>query len=255
MGLDIMFYKVKPRKGTNVNSPDELYDDLEKQSKRRFSSAINKQVKKLKQAIADNNTDLRIEAITGLYDYVKSVYPDYSWHWKGLTIDKSNKEILKIAKLLKKTFFPQEDVYFRKANFVYRFFEPYLVDEECIVTKDMVTDLLERCDEVISAAKEENVINENGEIDEKYHYCKDYWNLSDDEQKLEIDRVNAAQAAMPRDWNSVAADLLPTRSGFFFGSTDYGIYYLEDILSCKKQFTKLLANWKDNEVVFNHMSW
>lgn len=232
-----------------------MYDDLEKQSKRRFSSAINKQVKKLKQAIADNNTDLRIEAITGLYDYVKSVYPDYRWYWIDLTIDKSNEEILKLAEILKKTFFPQEDIYFRKANFVYRFFEPYLVGEECIVTKDMVTDLLERCDKVISAAKEENIINENGEIDEKYLYCKGYWNLSDDEQKLETDRVNAEQAAMPRDWNNVAVDLLPTRSGFFFGSTDYSIYYLQNILSCKKQFTKLLANWKDNEVVFNQMSW
>ena len=39
---------------------------------------------------------------------------------------------------------------------------------------------------------------------------------------------------------SVAEDLLPTTSGFFFGSTDYDEYYMEDILDTIKILEPLL---------------
>ena len=179
----------------------------------------------------------------------------YDWYWEPISEEKSDTELLDIIKKLKKQYYPHEDVYFRKANFVYRFFHPYLVDEACIVTKDMVNDLLQRCDEVIEAAKADGVIGANGEIDGKYFYCQNFYYLTKEEQEAEIKRVALATEQMPTDWTDTAENLLPTQDGFFFGSTEYGVYYLEDILSCKKQFTDLLANWKDNEVVYNIMSW
>lgn len=179
----------------------------------------------------------------------------YDWYWEPISDEKSDQELLDIIKKLKKQFYPHEDVYFRKANFVYRFFQPYLVDEACIVTKDMVNDLLERCDEVIEAAKEDGVINKNGEISKRYFYCRNFYDLTKEEKEKERKRVVKETAKMPRVWVKTAENQLPTQAGFFFGSTEYDVYYLEDILSCKQQFEKLLADWKDNEVVYNIMSW
>ena len=179
----------------------------------------------------------------------------YDWYWEPISDEKSDQKLLDIIKKLKKQFYPHEDVYFRKANFVYRFFQPYLVDEECIVTKDMVHELLSKVDKVISAAQTDGVITPEGNVDERFFCCKGFYDLPEDEKQIERKRAQTAQKEMPRDWVMVAQDELPTCDGFFFGSTEYGVYYLEDILSCKQQFEKLLADWKDNEVVYNIMSW
>lgn len=253
MGLDIYFEKVKPSKGVNVNSVEELSADRTAQHKKAFNKVINKYIKRIKEAIADGNLR-RSNIIPSLRDYVKETML-YDWYWEPITDEKSDEELLDFLKRLKKSFYPHEDVYFRKANFVYRFFHPYLVDEACIVTKDMVNDLLERCDEVIEAAKKEGLIDENGEIDKRYFYCRNFYDLTKEEQETERNRVFKEKLKMPRVWTETAENQLPTQEGFFFGSTEYDVYYLEDILSCKQQFEKLLADWKDDEVVYNIMSW
>lgn len=55
--------------------------------------------------------------------------------------------------------------------------------------------------------------------------------------------------------HSLAEELLPTQSGFFFGSTDYDDWYFSDVKSCLKQMTKLLKELKDDEQIFVSMSW
>lgn len=178
----------------------------------------------------------------------------YHWYYDTISPETSDTELLDFLEELKKSFYPHEDVYFRKANFVYRFFSPYLVNEECIVTKDMVHDLLARTDKVIAAAKAEGVITQNDEVDERF-FIHNFPVLDKDAAELESKRVEKEKENMPREWTKVAEAELPTTDGFFFGSTEYGVYYLQDILSCKKQFEKLLADWKDDEVVYNIMSW
>ena len=56
--------------------------------------------------------------------------------------------------------------------------------------------------------------------------------------------------------HSLAQELLPTQSGFFFGSTDYDEWYFEDVEDCKQQMEKLLSMYdEDTDVVFFIMSW
>ena len=56
--------------------------------------------------------------------------------------------------------------------------------------------------------------------------------------------------------HSLAQELLPTRSGFFFGSTDYDDWYFGDVEDCKQQMEKLLSMYdEDTDVVFFEMSW
>lgn len=55
---------------------------------------------------------------------------------------------------------------------------------------------------------------------------------------------------------SVAAEYLPTQSGFFFGSTDYDEYYLYDIDQTIKILTNVLETTDfDNQMVVYTSSW
>ena len=49
--------------------------------------------------------------------------------------------------------------------------------------------------------------------------------------------------------------LLPTQSGFFFGSTDYNEWYYYDVRETKKQLKKVLKSLKDDEVCWFRFSW
>lgn len=55
--------------------------------------------------------------------------------------------------------------------------------------------------------------------------------------------------------HSLAEKLLPTRNGFFFGSTEYNDWYFYDVRDCKKQLTKILKGFKDDELMYVVMSW
>lgn len=56
--------------------------------------------------------------------------------------------------------------------------------------------------------------------------------------------------------HSLAEELLPTRSGFFFGSTDYDEWYYNDVKDCKKKFSKILEKFnEDTDVFYMVFSW
>ena len=56
--------------------------------------------------------------------------------------------------------------------------------------------------------------------------------------------------------HSLAQELLPTRSGFFFGSTDYDDWYFNDVKDCRKQMKSLLRKYnEDTDVMYFIMSW
>lgn len=225
------------------------------QFKKAFTKVANKFAKRIKQAIADENAEERAAAINELREYVKSLMPDYRWYWEKIVPEAFNCDILDEIKRLKKSMYKQSDVYFRKVNFVYRFFADDLVDECCIVSKDKVQELVDICTKIEEAAKEAGVLDESGRVHDKY-YCKsNFYDLSKEEQDKERKRVEKENAAIPKDLIDLAEELLPTQEGFFFGSTEYNAYYFGDIADCKAQFTKLLEDWKDGEVVYNIMSW
>lgn len=55
--------------------------------------------------------------------------------------------------------------------------------------------------------------------------------------------------------HSLAEELLPTRAGFFFGSTEYDKWYYQDVKDCLKQMKKLLEGFADDEAIYVVMSW
>lgn len=55
--------------------------------------------------------------------------------------------------------------------------------------------------------------------------------------------------------HSLADSLLPTQSGFFFGSTEYNEWYFNDVKNVLNQFTKYLEGWDDNTIGWVYFSW
>lgn len=54
----------------------------------------------------------------------------------------------------------------------------------------------------------------------------------------------------------LASELMPTRSGFFFGSTEYDKYYFSDLKNVRKQFKSFIKYFKtDDDLMLIHMSW
>jgi hypothetical protein len=53
----------------------------------------------------------------------------------------------------------------------------------------------------------------------------------------------------------VAEELLPTSAGFFFGSTDYDEYYVEDLRDTVKQITAVLENVPAEATLVYRASW
>lgn len=55
--------------------------------------------------------------------------------------------------------------------------------------------------------------------------------------------------------NKLANELLPTQSGFFFGGTDYGQGYFEDVEDCLEQMKKYRKLLKDGVTGYVIFSW
>lgn len=55
--------------------------------------------------------------------------------------------------------------------------------------------------------------------------------------------------------HSLAEKLLPTQSGFFFGSTAYDEWYFKDVEYVLEKFTEYLEGWDDDTIGWVYFSW
>lgn len=136
-----------------------------------------------------------------------------------------------------------EIAYWRKANEIHNYFVEYAQNgvDDCgtyEVSKKQLEDLLYKCKEVerIAVLKKSQIVNgytfENGKEIPMY---------KDGEVIANADEVAA---------------ILPTQGGFFFGSTDYDEYYMEDINYTIDVLERVLAETDfDTEAICYHSSW
>jgi hypothetical protein len=137
-----------------------------------------------------------------------SDFTKYPFTYERMLGEPKNISVVKeFFKNFEKRYYAESDVYFRKVNFVYRYFADKLVNECCFADKEDIEELISRCDKVLAD-------------------------------------------------HSLAEELLPTQSGFFFGSTDYDEWYFNKVEDCKQQMEDLLSKYnEDTDVVFFIMSW
>lgn len=112
--------------------------------------------------------------------------------------------------------------YWRKANAIHDWFVQNVQDgidecQESWVTRSQLQELYDACVLVRDNCKLKEGNVKNGSTIEK----------DEDGNIIEIPHIEKGKVI---DDPSVAQDLLPTSSGFFFGNTDYNEYYMQDIL-------------------------
>lgn len=141
-----------------------------------------------------------------------------------------------------KTIFEQIG-YWRKANHIHNWFVKNVQDgiDECDtyeVTKEQLEDLLSVCKEVLNNSKLVKGKVVNGQ---KYENGK---------------MVNIYQDGEYIEDSSVAEELLPTTSGFFFGGTEYDEWYYKDVENTINIIENVLITTDfKHEVVMYHSSW
>ena len=136
----------------------------------------------------------------------------------------------------------EEVMYWRKANHIHGWFVDNVQDgkDDCGAYKvswDKLRELLEICQMVVKASK-----LVDGKIITGTVYDRDHPN-------------GAAQCEPGKviEDATIAKKLLPTRSGFFFGSEEYDESYLDDIKVTRDWATRMLAD--DKAGVPGDVSW
>lgn len=140
--------------------------------------------------------------------------------------------------------FDNELIYWRKANQIHKFFcdKGEEIEEEISykLKKEDLQELLDICNRILK-----EVITEPGKVKNgaQYNIEKQEW-----EPVLENGKVIVNK--------ELCEELLPTQDGFFFGSTEYDEYYLEDIQQTKEKLEQIIDNIDyENEDVYYLASW
>lgn len=240
-GLDIYFYKHKPSNG--VDKQDVC--SLEKDMNETYNSKLQEFLKQVKPEVESVKTDE--ESKTVLNKIISWLETNKGSNYARLyckRYEEGGIEALKefYAWLQEEgSSYRESDIYFRKYNWVYAFFQSFLEDEACIVEKHLIEDIIHKCRTVIAAA-EKCGINmpkiQNGKI-----------------ENVDIVEWNKKIDECPNDWINTAKTTLPTKAGFFFGTTDYDFYYLLSIVRAIADFQNLLEDWKEGEICWVDMSW
>ncbi len=176
------------------------------------------------------------------------------WGYKDMNIDKMKVdnptlyEELKPFIVMRGQYSPWESFftevgYWRKANAIHQWFVDSVqggVDncEYYEVSKEKLEELLETCIKVRDCSKLVKGLVKNGERFENGKWIP----VMEEGECIEDP--------------SVAEELLPTTSGFFFGSTEYDQWYLEDITDTIDIVTKVIETVDfDREMVVYSASW
>jgi hypothetical protein len=132
-------------------------------------------------------------------------------------------------------------IYWRKANAIHKYFVDYGALENMgapnvgyyYITKEQLLNLLERITAIL-----------NGE---KHTETDTYF-----------DAVEMKEVSNEVEYNlnkELATELLPTESGFFFGSTDYDYWYYRNLVRTSQLIKAEIAAVPDNGTWYYYASW
>jgi len=219
MGLDIYLHKVKKARKSKeepLKTISEYNDFLNQRAKKKLARYAKRSLKKLTNAIDKGEY---IDEYFKIFPKGISKFTQYDFKYKKFCESMCPiEEVKAFFDDLQRFYYAEEDAYFRKVNFIYRYFQPKLEDECAFVTKADLEDIIERCDKILEGV--------------------------DIRKEIPYEKIELAQ------------ELLPTQSGFFFGSTDYDKWYFSDVKDARRQMKKLLRGFnEDTDVIYVVMSW
>lgn len=119
---------------------------------------------------------------------------------------------------------------------------------------DKLEELLEKCVEQTYSGQDDAYFR-------KFNFIYEYFFDRLKDEECEVYKSDVASIIERCDKilenHSLAPSLLPTRSGFFFGSTEYDKYYFDDVEHCKTVMSNLLKKMEEHPDLrcFVAMSW
>jgi hypothetical protein len=142
------------------------------------------------------------------------------------------------------TYIVTEEIYWRKANQIHRWFVDNVQDgiDNCgdyYVSREKLEQLLDTVNKVLKASELQIDMVKNGATlspETGYHLVPN-WEVG-----------NAIKDP------SIAQEMLPTTSGFFFGGTDYDQFYYNDLEYTRKELERILSSGDDGDFYYNS-SW
>lgn len=223
MGLDVYFHKSRiPFEGDATNAEDfKAYTDkVDNEAKAKLQAFIDKNIKPLEEAWENAQTN----------DYWKQIYNERYFEFvvalkKILAVNYDfrihpyTREILGLPELKKQL---AEDVDWEYADYDAYFRKVnFIFNFYENITRTMV-------DQWYAVTNAE-------EIDDLIDRCERVLAKTGDQE--------------------YANQVLPTQSGFFFGSTDYDEYYFSDVQDCLKQMKKFRKGLDDGMTAYVIFSW
>ncbi len=220
MGLDVYFHKVKKARKSKEDSLKTIreYNDI---LNRRAKDKVKRYAKKMIEKLGNAADDFEYaEIYHEIFPKGMKKFTQYDWRYQKFVDEvKPLDEVKEFFDSFLRLYYAEEDAYFRKVNFIYHYFQPKLVDECAFVTKADLEDIIERCDKILEGLKFKG-------------------------EEIPYEKIDLAK------------ELLPTQSGFFFGSTDYDRWYFADVKDARHQMKKLLRGFnEDTDVIYVVMSW
>lgn len=156
-----------------------------------------------------------------------------------IALQKDGKDIP--VELNKVKYIEEDAAYWRKANSIHNWFVETVQDgeddcKEYYVDKEQLKELVEICNKVIKSLEKSG---------KKTIQVETGWTSSG---------KTYGDSEVFTD-TSLAEELLPTQSGFFFGGTDYNIWYLEELKNTVEQLTPIIEKEGDFAEYYYQASW
>ena len=232
MGLDIYFRHTRiPFEGDKENSEDfnKFTEEVDKEAQAELRKNIDKLLVPLKEAWEKLQTNdyWRNTYNERYFAFVEKLRPliAKNYDWKIHPYTEKVIDLPELEEKLNKEVegaYAEYDMYYRKVNFLFAYFENKgkMVDQYyAFVDREDIEDIIHKCKEILEA-------------------------------KNKGDNLDEGETA-----EDLANSLLPTQSGFFFGSTDYDKWYFHDVKDCLNQCKKYLKLLKDGVTGYVIFSW
>ena len=167
MGLDIYTYHIKKSIAdkyclTTESEPYEFIDALKEEQKKKFKRGTTKMLKELRSSYKNSSSnDYRQTYKQIILKLAKSntYYKKWEFKLEKLGYDpytktfkeiKTPDEVENVFNFDLAHYFVQESAYFRKVNFLYKYYSEIMKDESCIVSKQDIEELIKTCENVLS---------------------------------------------------------------------------------------------------------
>ena len=220
MGLDVYFHKTTVQfHGDESDSKDfrAFTEEVDELAKKTAGEQLQKLLAPLREAWekAKTNDYWREYYNDRYFTFVEKARPIICRNGYDWMIHPFTKRVLDLPELEEQVkkwvegHYEPYDAYFRKVNFLFKYYEDRgKMYDQCYAFTDVddIDDIIDKCEQVL----------------------KDH---------------------------SLAHSLLPTQSGFFFGSTDYDDWYFSDVKDCLKQMKKYRKLLKEGVTGYVIFSW